>query len=262
MITGESEGQAIHMIDNCQSRFTVAPRFSGALTRWEEDVDRVNHVMSSFPEHRTLGWISPWYGGVTPIAALDSDGDFPGKLDRETLIGQVANATDTNGIPWRGVRLSCDLTREEHAGLQVDLDYLTVGHSNLLKLIYRVRNTTTAKRRLVIGWMSFWQPDGDSKLNVLRSEDIQRKSTPWNSEPLAYCWGAVTNPETERTVVLTSPYPEVRLMDWGDDAGHLGWWSSVDVMPLGLAERVCYLVLCADLAEARRYRWLGQYTAR
>lgn len=51
-------------------------------------------------------------------------------------------------------------------------------------------------------------------------------------------------------------------MDWGDAGGHLGWWSTVDMMPLGLAERICYLVLCADLAEARRYQWLGQYVAR
>jgi hypothetical protein len=49
-------------------------------------------------------------------------------------------------------------------------------------------------------------------------------------------------------------------MDWGDAGGHMGWFSGIDVMPAATTERICYLALCSDIAEARRYIWLKGYT--
>jgi len=254
----ETEGQSTYVIDNGRTRFTVAPDFSGALTGWEEE--GTNHVLSPFPEQGTFGWMSPWYGGVTPLAMQPRGWDLPGKLYQETLTAQVIDLPDERGIPWRGMRLCGDITREQLVGLQVELDYLTVGHSNVLKLVYRVRNTTTARRRVTIGWLSFWQPDGESKDNVLRSEDVERKSTPWYSWAEAYHWVAVVNPGTGRTSVLASAYPEVILMDWGDAGGHMGWTSRIDVMPSATTQRVCYLALCNSYDQARMYAWLRRYT--
>jgi hypothetical protein len=148
------------------------------------------------------------------------------------------------------------LQREQLTGLRIELDYLTVGHSNVLKLIYRIHNQTTANRRLEIGWLCFWQPGGDSERNVLYSEDIQRKHTPWESWPEAGHWGAVVNPDSGRAAIVVSPHPAARLFDWGEAGGHLGWTLRVDVGPLAVTEHVCYLVVCSDLAEARRYTWL------
>jgi hypothetical protein len=171
---------------------------------------------------------------------------------------------DGRGIPWHGVRVSAELEREEFVGLGVEFDYLTVGASNVLKLICRVHNRTTAKRRLVVGWLVYWQLDGAPIGNTLRSEEIERKHTPWEGWSEAGHWGTLTNPQTDRTAVLVSPYPHVRLIDWGDVGGHLGWFSGIDVTPasdgLGKAtERTCYLALCNTFGQAQPYAWLRQY---
>lgn len=253
----EAQGQPVYVIANGRTRVTVAPGFSGALIGWQEN--GVNHLLSPFPERKTFSWMSPWYGGITPLAFEDSRDDFPGKLDQESLAADLLEQPDKRGITWRGVRLACDLARENLVGLQLELDYLTLGHSNVLKLACRVRNTTTAKRRIGVGWISFWQPDGSSAANVLRSQDIERKHTPWFGWPEANHWGAVVNPETGRTAVLSSPYPNAKLMDWGDAGGHVGWFSGIDVMPLSTTERTCYVALCDTFAQARTLTWLKQY---
>ena len=123
----------------------------------------------------------------------------------------------------------------------------------------RVRNTTTGHRRVRAGYLSFWQPDEEGTRNVLHSEFVQRKPTPWESWSWARHWGAVTRSDTGRTAVLVSPYPNVLVMDWGEPGGHLGWWAQVDLEPGSTAERVCYVVLCASLEEAKRYAWLKDY---
>ena len=255
---GESEGQSTWAIDNGHTRFVVAPGFGGALIRWEEN--GVNHVLSPFPEQGIFGWMGPWYGGLTPLAISPIARDYPGQLGRAAFAAQVVDSPDTRGIPWRGVRLGCELTQEDLVGLRVELEYLTLGRSNVLKLVYRLHNTTTARRQVNVGWLSFCQPDGASESNVLRSNEIERKRTPWASQPAAGHWGMVTNPETGRTAILISPMLGAALLDWGDVSGHLACDLELDVMPLATTERVCYLALCSDVAEARRYTWLKEYT--
>lgn len=244
------EADGVFTIDNGRTAFAVAPGYSAALVRWEED--GVNHILSPYPEQKTFDWISPWYGGMMPIAIRPGDWDFPGKLHKESLTGGVVDLTDAGGIPWCGVRVSCAMQRERLLGLSVDIDYLTVGGSNVLKVIYRVTNSTTAKRPLEIGWLSFWQPDGDSAHNVLHADGLQRKPNAWDSWAETKNWAAVTNGETGRTLMQVSPYPNVRYIDWGS-GGHLAWMARVDVPPEGVLERVVYLALSPSLEAAKQY---------
>jgi hypothetical protein len=125
--------------------------------------------------------------------------------------------------------------------------------------VYRVRNETTAKRALRGGWFSFWQLDGTREYNTLYSAEIQRKPTPWDSRSDAGTWGLNTNAQTGRTAALISPYPRVFLIDWGDMGGHLGFLDHIEVPATGVAERTCYIALCADLETARRYTCLEKY---
>jgi GNAT superfamily N-acetyltransferase len=257
-----TDGRPIYEIDNGRTRFSVAPAFSGAITRWEEA--GINHLLSPFPEVKTFGWMSPWYGGITPVVMKESGWDIPGKLDQETLSATVVEQADERDIPWRGVRISAEIKREQLVGLSVEFDYLTVGGSNVLKLVCRIRNRTTAKRRLSVGWLTYWQLDGASTGNTLRSQDIERKHTPWESWPDADHWGTLTNPQTGRTATLVSPYPDVKLIDWGDAGGHLGYLAGIDVMPASTSsaastERTCYIALCDSWNQARISAWLSKY---
>jgi hypothetical protein len=245
-----SGGKDTWTIDNGRTRFEVAPGFSGALSAWVED--GVDHLISPYPEVKTFGWMSPWYGGLMPLA-MHGHNDMPGKLGQETFTADKVAAPDARDIPWAGVRVRCQMAREQLVGLVLELDYLTVGQSNVLKLVYRVRNETTAQRHLGYGWLTFWQLDGTSAHNTLHSAEIQRKPTAWESWSEAGKWGLVTNAETGRTAVMVSPYPTVRLIDWGDVGGHLAFFDEIQVPASGVAERVCYLALCGDMAEAKRY---------
>jgi GNAT superfamily N-acetyltransferase len=250
------EGQAVFAIDNGRTRFGVAPGYCGALIGWEEG--GTDHLLSPFPERKTFSWISPWYGGITPVV-VEVNQDVPGHLEQETLSGRIVDLPDARSIPWRGVRVSGDITREDLIGLQVEFDYLTVCQGNVLKLVCRMHNTTTGKRQVRVGWLTYWQPDGSSAANVLRSGRVERKHTPWYSWSDARHWGMVTNPDTGRTAVLVSPYPGIVLTDWGDVGGHLGCWSHIDVLPGAMEERVCYIALCESLEQARRYTCLRSY---
>ena len=244
------------IIDNGRTRWTIAPDFAGAVISWQEN--GTNHLLSPYPEPKTFGWMNNWYGGLMPLARLRRE--MPGKLWQEKLAAQNIAATDARGVNWTGVRLSCTLEREKLAGLAIDLDYLTVGHSNVLKLVYRLHNLTTARRSLGYGWQTYWQPDGEWRHNVVRSEFVERKPTPWDSWSEAGRWGLATNAESGRTAILVSPYPDVRLVDWGDAGGHLGLLGELDVRPQRVAERVCYLGLCDNVQQARRYTCLKDYT--
>jgi RimJ/RimL family protein N-acetyltransferase len=243
-------------IDNGRTCNTVAPGFSGALSAWVED--GVDHLISPYPEVKTFGWMSPWYGGLMPLA-MHGRNDMPGKLGDETFTAVAIQATDARGLPWTGVRASCQMVREPLVGLALELEYLTVGKSNVLKLVYRVRNDTTARRDLGCGWLSFWQLDGTAEHNTLHSAEIQRKPTVWEGWSEAGKWGLVTNAETGRTAVLVSPYPIVRLIDWGDVGGHLGLIGRMSIPASGVAERVGYLALCASMDAAKRYAALKDY---
>jgi len=95
--------------------------------------------------------------------------------------------------------------------------------------------------------------------NTLCSAEVQRKPTPWESESEAGTWGLNSNAQTGRTAVMVSPYPLVRLMDWGDAGGHLGFRGHIEVPASGVAVRTCYVALCSDLEAARRYICLEKY---
>ncbi|MBN1875514.1 MAG: N-acetyltransferase [Anaerolineae bacterium] len=244
------------MLDNGRTCFGVAPDFSAALFQWEEG--GVNHALSPYPKQSIFDWMNPWYGGLMPIVLRPGDNDFPGKLHRETFTGEVIDLPDARGIPWRGARMSSVLQRERLLGLCMDIDYLTVGNSNVLKVIYRVHNMTTAWRHFTLGCLSFWQPDGTSEHNVLHIEGMERKPNPWISWAETPYWVSVTNGETGRTLIQVSPYPSARYIDWST-GGHLAWFNDVDIPPEGVLERILYLVLCRDLAEAKRYIALKDY---
>lgn len=242
-------------IDNGRTCFLVAPAFCGSVVAWNED--GVNHLLSPYPQQKTFGWMNDWYGGVMPLAMLDNE--MPGKLHQETFVAQAIEQIDGRGLHWKGVRLSSALEREKLVGLAIDLDYVTVGKGNVLKLVYRLRNLTTAKRSLGFGWQCYWQPDGEWRHNVVRSAFVERKSTPWESWSEAGKWGMVTNAESGCSALLVSPYPWVRLVDWGDVGGHLGFFGGMNVSPMDMAERVCYVVLCDSVEKAQRYTWLKDY---
>ncbi|MBL7200209.1 MAG: GNAT family N-acetyltransferase [Anaerolineae bacterium] len=96
------------------------------------------------------------------------------------------------------------------------------------------------------------------KVFTYRWEGDGEALTVWADREAHTLTGVETDAFLAAAIVI-SPHPAARLLDWGDAGGHLGWTSRVDVGPSAVTEHVCYLGVCSDLSEARRYTWLKHY---
>ncbi|MEE8389700.1 MAG: GNAT family N-acetyltransferase [Anaerolineae bacterium] len=260
----QESGQLLWNIANGRCSWTVAPAYHGGVIAWRETDSDVNHLMTAFPENGELGWIKPWFGGIWPIITPVSDEDgWPGKLHKETFAAAPFESADAREIPWHGVQVATSMKREGFEGLGAEVAYLTVGGSNVLKVVYRLVNETGVYRRYVQGLLAFCQVDGQYQDTVLYGKGYQRKSTPQMAHLKVGSWGAAVNPNTGRAVVMVgaSGQKRIELNDWGVDGGHLVFYNTITLAPHGSHEMVAYLALAESLEEARRYGSLAESKA-
>ncbi|MCP4540759.1 MAG: GNAT family N-acetyltransferase [Chloroflexi bacterium] len=252
----ESE-QPLWVVDNGHSAWTVAPAYHGGVTTWREADSDVNHLMTAFPESGKRGWLKPWFGGIWPIITPVGDDEdiWPGKLHEETFTAAPLERADARGIPWRGVQVAASIKREGFEGLRAEVAYLTVGGSNILKVVYRLVNETSVYRRYTQGLLTFCQTDGRHQDTILYGEGYQRKSTAQMAFSKVGAWGAAVNPATGRAAVMVgaSGKKRMELSDWGVDGGHLMFYNTITLKPHSSHEMVAYLALAESLEEAERY---------
>ena len=251
----EREGQRVLTIDNGHMELEVTPRFAATLSALR--AGGADHLASPFPRVATLGWMSPWYGGVMPIVMPGGEWNFPGRLWQESFEAEPVDHRDGRGIAWQGVRQRATLTKENLRGLQVEIDSLTVGGSPVVKHVLRVINTTSVARHLeTVGFAIFVQPDGSRARTTLWGPDRQRK----HSDRMAFIktghWAAAQNPDTERAIALVSPLPEVSMAGMGSEGGHFELMTHWSVPANGMIEVVAFLVLTDDIDSARRFEAL------
>lgn len=257
--------QPLFVIDNGHSRWQVAPAYHAGVVSWRTSGSDVNHLHCAFPQEGggTLSWLKPWFGGVQPMLTSpgeDGDDDWPGKLHEEQFTGQVCERADERGIVWQGVCLSAQINREQFRGLRAETEYLTVGRSNLLKVVYRLVNETAVHWRILPGLLTFCQADGRYDNTTLYSDGVQRKRTPIMTWAEVGRWVAATNPQSGRAMALVagSARAYAELADWGEDGGHLFCYQPATIPPHGQSELVAYLALADSLDTARRYAALAK----
>jgi hypothetical protein len=107
--------------------------------------------------------------------------------------------------------------------------------------------------------LTFGQVDGRFDNTTLHADDVQMKRTPEMTWAVVGDWGAMTNPESGRTlaVVKGTPGAWLELSDWGQDGGHVFGFKRVLIPPQDRAELVVYVTLADSLEEARRYAVLS-----
>lgn len=258
----EEADQPVWKIDNGRCAWTIAPAYHGGVIAWQESGSDVNQLMTAFPENGELGWLKPWFGGVCPMIIPISEGDhgWPGKLHEETFAAAPLEATDGRGLPWRGVQLTTAMKRDEFEGIRAEIAYLTVGGSNVLKMVYRLVNETSVYRHFRPGLLAFLQVDGQHRDTVLHGDGYQRKRTPQMSYTYTGPWGAAVNPDTGRAVAMVGASGErlVELANWGVDGGHLFFYDHVTLAPQGSYDLVAYLALTESLEEAQQYKAMKQ----
>ena len=192
----------------------------------------------------------------------DDEGNegWHGKFHEEQFTPQPCERTDESGLTWTGLCLSAVLKREQFEGLRAEIEYLTVGRSNLLKVVYRLANKTGVYRRAISGLLSFCQPDGNHDNTALHTDGVQLKRAQVMSWVVGGTWSAATNPESGRTLVAVKGTPDawMELSDWGQDGGHLFGFKRTLIPPQGHAEMVVYLALEGSLEGGQRYAALGK----
>ncbi len=245
------DGQSILTIDNGRLAIAITPDFGGSVSAIREGT--VNHLLSAFPRVGQLGWLAPWYGGLTPVLLVPDEWDYPGKLRQEVFEAEAASSRDGQGIEWRGVRQRVLLSHARLRGLTLEIDTLTVGGSPVVKQVMRLINPTPASRRLeTFGWIAFVQPDGSSRRTTLWGPEARKPSDRLFSI-FTGDWAAAQNPDTGRAIVLVSPGRDAAIDSWGRDGGHLQLLAQLTV-PAGASVEVAgYLALADDVEAARHF---------
>ena len=262
----ETNGQRVIILDNGWLCLKVAPDFAGALVALERG--GVNHLLSSFPEARALIWANPWFGGVGPVLLLPNDEEawpgHAGHLHEEKVAYELLPAAPEAAIPWTGVRIACDLQRPGYEGLRLETAYLTVGGSNVVAVVSRLSNLTTAPRPVVYFTNAFLQPGGTIQNAVLhygqQRTSLRADNNMWlaSSDP----WAAVENPASGDVGVLVNATPgsELQAFEMGREGAHLFQVARFTLEPAATREFVSFLVLAQGPEQARRYAALA--TAR
>ncbi|MFN8493360.1 MAG: GNAT family N-acetyltransferase [Caldilineaceae bacterium] len=260
----QAENQSLWMIDNERMRWQVAPTYHAGLISWQEAGCVVNHLHTAFPTDGEFDWMKPWFGGIRPTLGSE-EGNWPGKLHRETFTTTAIEAIDTQGLAWQGVRLTTEIQGQKTLkGLRVEIEYLTVPGSNVIKAILRLVNETPIYRSDPWpGFMLYCQVDGVYNNAVLYGESphsgpVHYKRSMAHQWVRMGHWAAVVNPTTGRALTVACPsHPEsVTLLNAGERGGHLMVTQSPTLAPHSMNELVMYVALVDSLEVARGYRCL------
>jgi hypothetical protein len=261
----QEQGQRLVKIDNGFMRLAVAPDFLGSVVSLEHN--GVNHLFSSFPTARAFSWMTPWHGGVSAVLHALDDEDIgpgnPGRMWLESWGYQLVRPRRGAAIPWTGVRLVSDLTRDKLRGLRLEMDYLTVGQSNLLAVVARLVNVTAAPFSGMLVTQAYVQPGGEREkvelYDVERRRIRRMRDQIWGAS--SGQWAAVAHSASGLCLALVGGKGsgQVSALDFGLDGAHLYDIAVPTLKPHATYEMVSYLVLTPDVEQARLYRWLERW---
>ena len=265
----ERKGQRVIEVDNGWMRLVVAPAFRGSLVALEHA--GANHLWSSFPTPGSWCWARPWYGGLGPvIRAGEDDLSF---FDTETqtercfdyqLLPPGSVALGTAEIPWAGVRVRSELKHRDLHGLELELDYLTTGRSNVLAVVSRLINPTTAAFRVSYRLDAALRLGGSvEEVWLHRSHGPASKRLVNQSwEYPSGDWAAVESRSAGLWAVMVngSKGCQVQTLDMAQYGAHLSNTFRGLLLPESTTEAITFLVLTDDERQAGLYGALSDMT--
>jgi GNAT superfamily N-acetyltransferase len=250
-------GHPVWTIDNGRARLAVCLDYGPSLIAW--DTANGNQLWSLFPGRAGFSWSHPYFGGLHATLVPVGAEYWEGVLHQEAVSAQAIEARDAQGIAWQGVRLSADLAKKELQGLRVELDYLTVGGSPLLKWVYRLRNLRpTAAQAQLITHACFALGADPTQLTA-HADGLRREPSVLPARMAEYPWVAVSNAQNGRTALMACRQERLSLWDAGQYGRVLGSEPLVKVQGDETVEIAYYLVIAETLDEALAYRALCDY---
>jgi hypothetical protein len=171
----------------------------------------------------------------------------------EAFTAEPVDRADACGVRWQGVRLATRPAKRELHDLAIELEYLTVGASNVLKFVYRVRNLRGTEQRVVAGLRLICALGSTPERLELRGDGIAHRPTPRGAQYERRGWGALVNATTGRTMLLVAEGNFVSLDDMGLDGRCLGGSDELRLAGHQTLQRVYYLVLADSYDSAGEY---------
>ena len=241
-------------VHNGHLSFRVAPAYVGAMVSLERL--GVNHLRSCYPTPQPLMWVNPWYGGLHPYLGWMGDPRLP----RETFMGEAAARTGETGLAWQGVRVVCEPKHKDLTWLKLEVEYLTCGGSNVVALVTRWTNKTSATMQVPgDGGIGAWLQVGGTHENAIVHADISgerqiRRRGGFGMDTYAGTWKAVENGESGQTLLMVATGTgKAVVQDFAKEGAHLSAEFGGTLQPNETREHLAWLVLMQNTYELDAY---------
>ncbi len=256
----EQAGEDIFLVRNGLITLRVVPKFLGSVIALE--TEGVNHLLSAYPTSCPFVWANPWFGGIHPFMGWMGDV----RLSRERFSGESVQRTGERGLVWEGIKVTCQPEHKELRWLRVEAEYLTLPGSNLVALVSRWINQAPTRMWLPgDGGIAVWcQPGGSRDKSVMHwkreQERRYRLRGGFPQDARSDAWGAVSNAETQDTLLLVAsdPHCKVGVEDFGNEGPHLVTSAQVGFDPGETREILSWLIVTRDLEQADAYASLAK----
>ncbi len=256
-VTSSEDG--LFVIANGLLTVRVAPQHRGAITSFEQN--GVEHLFSAYPEPKPFVWWNPWHGGLYPSLGYGADDDA---LRTGTFTGEAVERVGDRGLIWQGVRVGCTITHKDWRWLGVEAEYLTLPGTNLIAIVTRWTNLSSARMEAGISVMAWLQPGGGrSGIVAHRTGGGVRMLTRrggFQSQHRSGPWAAVENPATGDTLhlITSGPDRDIDVIDMAEEGAHLSAGHPLTLAPHETKERLTWLVLTSGLASSDAYASLAK----
>lgn len=251
---GDEQGHAVWALDNGLTRMVVAPTFGPSAISWLWQGQEM--LASAFPTPGSLAWTYPWYGGIHLYLHRADEVDSCGVLVKEAISVEPVIAPDAQGVPWQGVRMTARPQQKLVRDLLVSLEYLTLGHSPIVKVNYRVQNLRSTRQQVRIAGVVPLRLGAAPEQLVLRGEQMRSVPTMWSSWHNGNTWGLLTEPQSGRSALAVCPQGRLTLADLGQ-AGRMFEVEGQTALDGGATyETTLYLALAESAEAAEAFRGL------
>ena len=240
-------------IDAGISQVLVTPGHGGTTSSWK--VDGVEQLASPYPETGSIGFLLPWYGGITPVLMMGNVA-FPGRMWAEKFEAEEVEEKDEHGLVWRGVKVTAESTHEDSRGMQLEASTLANPGAPVLKSVIRLTNRSGALQVPAFGSMVFAAPGGDrANTRQFSGEGVSTKPSGRYVFHSSAPWAAAVNGDNGAALLMVSNR-ELEIAKFGVDGGHFLNLRDPEVRNGATAESVSYLVTAESLDAALPWRCL------